>query len=224
MRTIHADACDGGIRSSIRLPELRGECAACPSHRATLLGRILATAESPCDQRTQRRRTAHAVGDAWVAWRRLHLLLRPILAARQARQRRYQELPKRPPVDDLALSRRTWLFLPLSADVTGRPPPLWCRPALEERIGSSSSLPVAVPVPPPVVAPAARPPRHRAAKPRNELARSHHWITSSAVANSVSGTVRPSALAVARLMTSSNLVDCTTGRSAGLMPLRILPV
>ena len=112
MRTIHADACDGGIRSSIRLPELRGECAACPSHRATLLGCVLATAESPCDQRTQRRRAAHAVGDAWVAWRRLHLLLRPILAARQARQRRYQELPKRPPVDDLALSCRTWLFLP----------------------------------------------------------------------------------------------------------------
>ena len=52
----------------------------------------------------------------------------------------------------------------------------------------------------------------------------HHWITSSAVANSVSGMVRPRALAVLRLMTSSNLVACTTGRSAGLAPLRILPV
>jgi hypothetical protein len=36
---------------------------------------------------------------------------------------------------------------------------------------------------------------------------------------SVSGTVRPSALAVCKLMTNSNLVDCSTGRSAS--PLRI---
>ena len=34
--------------------------------------------------------------------------------------------------------------------------------------------------------------------------------------------VRPSALAVLRLMTSSNFVGCSTGRSAGLAPLRIL--
>ena len=33
----------------------------------------------------------------------------------------------------------------------------------------------------------------------------------------------PSALAVLRLITNSNLVDCTTGRSAGLSPLRIRP-
>jgi hypothetical protein len=32
-----------------------------------------------------------------------------------------------------------------------------------------------------------------------------HWITSSAVASSVSGTVRPRALAVFRLITNSNL-------------------
>jgi hypothetical protein len=32
--------------------------------------------------------------------------------------------------------------------------------------------------------------------------------------------VRPSAFAVFRLMTNSNLVDCTTGRSAGLAPLK----
>ena len=37
------------------------------------------------------------------------------------------------------------------------------------------------------------------------------------------GTVRPSALAVLRLTTSSNVVGCSTGRSAGLVPLRILP-
>ena len=39
-----------------------------------------------------------------------------------------------------------------------------------------------------------------------------YWITSSAVANSVSGMVRPSALAVLRLMTNSNLNGCNTGK------------
>ena len=47
-------------------------------------------------------------------------------------------------------------------------------------------------------------------------------ITSSAPASSVGGTVRPSALAALRLMTSSNLVGCWTGKSAGWAPLRIL--
>jgi len=46
-------------------------------------------------------------------------------------------------------------------------------------------------------------------------------ITSSARASSVGGISSPSALAVCRLMTNSNLVDCNTGRSAGLAPLRI---
>src|SRR5438128_8385674 len=50
----------------------------------------------------------------------------------------------------------------------------------------------------------------------------HHSITSSARASSVGGTSRPSALAVLRLITSSNVVGCSTGRSAGLAPLRIL--
>ena len=49
----------------------------------------------------------------------------------------------------------------------------------------------------------------------------HHSITSSAVASSDGGTVSPSILAVWALMTSSNFVDCSTGRSAGLAPLRI---
>src|SRR6516225_6979650 len=43
-------------------------------------------------------------------------------------------------------------------------------------------------------------------------------ITASAMAGSVGGTVRPSALAVVRLMTRSNLVGCWTGRSAGFAP------
>ena len=47
-------------------------------------------------------------------------------------------------------------------------------------------------------------------------------MTSSARASSVGGISRPSALAVLRLITSSNLVGCSTGRSAGLAPFRIL--
>ena len=39
----------------------------------------------------------------------------------------------------------------------------------------------------------------------------HHSITSSARARSFGGTSRPSALAVLRLMTSSNLIGCWTG-------------
>jgi hypothetical protein len=67
-------------------------------------------------------------------------------------------------------------------------------------------------------------PRHRrTAEERDELA-TPHSITSSAVASSVGGTSRPSILAVPALMTSSNLVACTTGRSASLAPLRMRPV
>src|SRR5262249_55612244 len=51
---------------------------------------------------------------------------------------------------------------------------------------------------------------------------SHHSITSLAMASSVTGTSRPSAFAALRLMTSSNLVGCSTGISAGLSPFRIL--
>src|SRR6476659_3820722 len=46
-------------------------------------------------------------------------------------------------------------------------------------------------------------------------------IISSAVASSVGSTAIPNILAVCRLITSSNLLDCTTGRSAGLAPLRM---
>src|SRR4051794_35499193 len=51
-----------------------------------------------------------------------------------------------------------------------------------------------------------------------------HSITSSARSSSVGGTIRPSALAVLRLIRSSNLVGCSTGRSAGFAPLRILSI
>src|SRR5882724_3021187 len=49
-----------------------------------------------------------------------------------------------------------------------------------------------------------------------------YWITSSAKTRRDGGIVIPRALAVLRLMTSWNLVGCSTGRSAGLVPFRIL--
>jgi hypothetical protein len=48
-------------------------------------------------------------------------------------------------------------------------------------------------------------------------------ITSSASASSFAGISRPSVFAVLKLITSSNLVGCTTGRSAGFSPLRMRP-
>jgi acyl dehydratase len=51
-----------------------------------------------------------------------------------------------------------------------------------------------------------------------------HSITSSASASRFGDTSMPSALAVLRLITSSNLVGCITGISAGLAPFRIWPL
>src|SRR5262245_41549296 len=65
-------------------------------------------------------------------------------------------------------------------------------------------------------------PSRRAANQLDERAPSHHSITSSARAMSVGGIVSRSALAVVRLMTRSNLVGCSIGRSAGFFPRRIL--
>src|SRR5436309_9417235 len=65
-----------------------------------------------------------------------------------------------------------------------------------------------------------RPRRRCAANECDELA-ALHSITSSARASSIAGTSRPSAPAVLRLMTISNLVGACTGRSAGFSPLRI---
>jgi hypothetical protein len=47
-------------------------------------------------------------------------------------------------------------------------------------------------------------------------------ISSSAPKSMAGGTVSPSALAVFRLITSSNFVGCSTGRSAGFAPFKIL--
>src|SRR5262249_30470919 len=65
-------------------------------------------------------------------------------------------------------------------------------------------------------------PRRRAAKQRDEFA-ALHSITSSAMASSEGGTMRSSMRAVCELMTSSNLVACTIGKSAGFAPLRTRP-
>src|SRR5262245_44689243 len=50
-----------------------------------------------------------------------------------------------------------------------------------------------------------------------------HSITSSAMERTSGEMVRPSALAVLALITSSNSVACHIGRSAGLAPLRMRP-
>src|SRR6266540_875581 len=63
-------------------------------------------------------------------------------------------------------------------------------------------------------------PRGRTAEQRDEFA-AIHSITSSARASSVGGTSRPSALAVLRLTTSSNLTGAWTGSSLGFEPWRM---
>ena len=64
----------------------------------------------------------------------------------------------------------------------------------------------------------------RNARESHSIAILLHSITSSARPSSNAGTSRPIAFAVPTLITSSNLVGCITGRSAGLVPMRILPV
>ena len=49
-----------------------------------------------------------------------------------------------------------------------------------------------------------------------------HRITLSALANTLGGIVNPICLAAFRLIMNSNFVGCSTGRSAGLAPFRIL--
>jgi hypothetical protein len=51
-----------------------------------------------------------------------------------------------------------------------------------------------------------------------EIGTCGHSITWSARSNNDCGIVSASAFAVLRLMTSSNLVGCSTGRSAGFAP------
>src|SRR5215831_3537379 len=58
---------------------------------------------------------------------------------------------------------------------------------------------------------------------RTSFAWRTHSITSSARASSVGDISRPSARAMGKLITNSNLVDCITGKSSTLAPLRRRP-
>ena len=49
-----------------------------------------------------------------------------------------------------------------------------------------------------------------------------HLMTLSALASTFGGIVRPICFAAFRLITNSNFIGCSTGRSAGLAPFRIL--
>ena len=49
-----------------------------------------------------------------------------------------------------------------------------------------------------------------------------HLITLSALTSTFGGIVRPICFAALRLITNSNFVGCSTGRSAGLAPFKIL--
>src|SRR5262249_31253012 len=63
-------------------------------------------------------------------------------------------------------------------------------------------------------------PRGRAGEQRDELA-PFHSITSSARSGNAGGICKPIALAVLRLITSSNLVGACTGRSPGFSPRKM---
>src|SRR3984893_4432112 len=60
------------------------------------------------------------------------------------------------------------------------------------------------------------------AKSCHEQVQQSYSIITSAWVRTDSGIVNPSALAVLRLTTSLNIVGCSTGISAGLVPRRIL--
>src|SRR5215468_9925134 len=64
-------------------------------------------------------------------------------------------------------------------------------------------------------------PCRRAAEERDEPAPLNHSITSSARSRIDGGMARPSAVAVLRFTTISNLVGSCTGRSPGFAPRRI---
>ena len=71
-------------------------------------------------------------------------------------------------------------------------------------------------------APARRDDRFQRPQEPSTLVEHRYWMTWSARPSTDGGIVRPRALAVFRLMTRSNFVGCSTGRSAGFAPLRIL--
>ena len=64
--------------------------------------------------------------------------------------------------------------------------------------------------------------KHRSQKSKIANLKSVHLITLSTRYSTDSGIVRPICFAVLRLITSSNFIGRSTGRSAGFVPLRIL--
>src|SRR6266403_5819753 len=56
---------------------------------------------------------------------------------------------------------------------------------------------------------------------RTAAKKDYYSTTSSASASKVGGTATPSAFAVLRLSTKTNLLACSIGRSAGLAPFKI---
>src|SRR5262245_19239185 len=67
-----------------------------------------------------------------------------------------------------------------------------------------------------------RPCHRRAAEKRDEVASPDHSITSSARRRTDGEMLRSRDFAVVRLTTNSSFEGCSTGRSAGLAPLRTL--
>src|SRR5262245_36733745 len=65
-------------------------------------------------------------------------------------------------------------------------------------------------------------PRRRTAEQRDDVAAVYHSIARSARRSDRGGTVRPSVLAVLRLMTKEKRVGCSTGMSPGFAPFRTL--
>jgi hypothetical protein len=59
-------------------------------------------------------------------------------------------------------------------------------------------------------------------KGKSEVLTDAYLITLSALTNTFGGTVRPICFAALRLTTNSNFIGCSTGRSAGVLPFRIL--
>jgi hypothetical protein len=71
-----------------------------------------------------------------------------------------------------------------------------------------------------VVAPTRRAAMQHPHRGHRQIRAADHSITSSAIASTPGGMVRPSTLTVLRLIKRSNLVGCMTGRSVGFSPLR----
>ena len=88
-------------------------------------------------------------------------------------------------------------------------------------VHSQASAAMPAPCPSPAIAPELAE-ALRAEKERHSSECDCYSMSSSTRPSSVYGMVRPSALAVLRLMTSSKFAGCLTGRSAGFVPFKIL--